>query len=66
MCHQRLATMAVTLPLAVAAEATLVAARQLPNNHPPLHASSSAMEQWHHDADQLIFAANNTPPHGEQ
>jgi hypothetical protein len=24
------------------------------------------MEQWHHDADQLIFAAINTPPHEEQ
>jgi hypothetical protein len=27
-------------------------------------ASSSTMEQWRHDVDQLVVAAINTPPHG--
>jgi hypothetical protein len=44
------ATMAV-LPLGAGPEATLEVARQL------------AAEQWHHDVDQLIIAAINTPPH---
>jgi hypothetical protein len=37
--------------LAVDVETTLVAARRLLNNPPSVHASPSAIEQWHHNVD---------------
>jgi hypothetical protein len=39
----------------------LLAARQLLNNSPLNGASPSATEQWHHNVDQLVVAAINTP-----
>jgi hypothetical protein len=48
----------------VDAEATLAAAHRLLNNPPSVHASRSAMEQWHHNVDQLIIATINTPHQG--
>jgi hypothetical protein len=52
------------LPPSAGPAATLEAARQLLHNPPSPHDSPSAVEQWHHDIDQLVVAANNTPPHG--
>jgi hypothetical protein len=51
-------------PQGASPEATLVAVRQLLHNHPGPHASPSAVEQWHHDVDQLVIVAINMPPHG--
>jgi hypothetical protein len=48
---------------AVDVEATLATTHRLLNNPPSTHASPSATEQWHHDIDQLIVAAMNTPHH---
>jgi hypothetical protein len=48
-------------PAAVGPDAALLAARQLLNNRPPARASPSVAEQWHHDVDQLVIAAINTP-----
>jgi hypothetical protein len=45
----------------VGLDAALLAVRQLLNNPPPVGASPSTAEQWHHDVDQLIIAAINTP-----
>jgi hypothetical protein len=45
----------------VGLDAALLAARQLLNNPPSIEASPSAAEQWHHDVNQLIIAAINTP-----
>jgi hypothetical protein len=45
----------------VGPDAALLAVRQLLNNPPLDGASPSAAEQWHHDVDQLIIAAINTP-----
>jgi hypothetical protein len=45
----------------VGPDAALLAARQLLNNPPPARASPSTAEQWHHDVDQLVIAAINTP-----
>jgi hypothetical protein len=46
-------------------EATLVGAHRLLNNSPSVHASPPTTEQWHHDVNQLIVAAINTPHHEE-
>jgi hypothetical protein len=43
--------------------ALLAARRQLLNNPPPIGVSPSVVEQWHHDVDQLVVAAINTPHH---
>jgi hypothetical protein len=61
--HQRSAGMVRTPPPAEGVEATLVAAHRLLNDPPSAHASPSAAEQWHHDVNQLIVAAINTPHH---
>jgi hypothetical protein len=61
--HQRTVRMVWTPPPVAGVEATLVAARWLPNNPPLAHASPSVVEQWHHDVDQLIIAAINTSHH---
>jgi hypothetical protein len=53
-------------PLGAGPEATLETVRQLLHNPPGPHTSPSAVEQWHHDIDQLIIATINTPPHGGQ
>jgi hypothetical protein len=45
----------------VAIDVALLAVRQLLNNPPPSGALPTAAEQWHHDVDQLIVAAINTP-----
>jgi hypothetical protein len=50
-----------SLPVAVGLDVALLAARQLLNNPPPTGASPSVVEQWHHDVDQLVVAAINTP-----
>jgi hypothetical protein len=57
------ATMAMPPPGA-SLEATLEAVCQLLHNPLGPLASPSATEQWHHDVDQLIITAINTPPHG--
>jgi hypothetical protein len=54
---------AVVRPPGAVPEAMLDAARQLLHNPPGLHASPSVVEQWHHDANQLIVVAINTMPH---
>jgi hypothetical protein len=56
--------MVAVTPPGAGTEATLEAARQLLQNPPGLHASSSVAEQWRYDVDQLIIAAINTPPRG--
>jgi hypothetical protein len=48
-------------PAVVGPNTALLAARQLLNNPPPARASPSAAEQWHHDVDQLVITAINTP-----
>jgi hypothetical protein len=48
-------------PVAVSPDAVLLVVCQLLNNPPPVRASPSAAEQWHHDVDQLVIAAINTP-----
>jgi hypothetical protein len=50
-----------SLPVAVGLDVALLVARQLLNNPPPTGASPSVAEQWHHDVDQLVVAAINTP-----
>jgi hypothetical protein len=45
----------------VVPDAALLAARQLLNNPPPAGALPSTDEQWHHDVDQLVITAINTP-----
>jgi hypothetical protein len=48
-------------PATVGIDIMLLVVRQLLNNPPSTKASPSAIEQWHHDVDQLIIAAINTP-----
>jgi hypothetical protein len=62
--RQHSAAMAVVMPPSASPEATLEAAHALIHNPLGLHASPSAAKQWHHDIDQLIVAAINTPPRG--
>jgi hypothetical protein len=52
-----------TPPPTVNVRATLAMARWLLNNPPLAHASPSAVEQWHHDVDQLIITTINTLYH---
>jgi hypothetical protein len=47
--------------VAVSIDTVLLATHQLLNNPPPSKASPLVVEQWHHDVDQLIVAAINTP-----
>jgi hypothetical protein len=61
--HQCSARMVRTPPPVAGIEATLVTDHWLLNNTPSVHASPSAAEQWHHDVNQLIIAAINTPYH---
>jgi nitrogen fixation protein len=62
--RQHLATTVVmTLPGA-GPKGMLEAAHELLCNPLGLGASPSAAEQWHHDVDQLIVVAINTPLHG--
>jgi hypothetical protein len=60
--RQRTASVAVPPPPRPTADATMHVARQLLNNPPPTGASSSTVEQWCHDVDQLLVVAINTPP----
>jgi hypothetical protein len=61
--HQRMAgTVWTPLPV-MGVEATQVATRRLLNNPPSMDASPSAAEEWHHDVDQLVVTAINTPHH---
>jgi hypothetical protein len=53
--------MITSSPAALGPDAALLAAHQLLNNPPPAGASPSADEQWHHDVDQLVIVAINTP-----
>jgi hypothetical protein len=53
--------MTASPPATLGPDAALLAARQLLNNPPPVEASPSTSEQWHHDVDQLVIAAINTP-----
>jgi hypothetical protein len=61
--RQHSVAMATMLALGVGHEATLVVAHQLLRNPLGLHALPSVAVQWHHDVDQLITAAIDTPPH---
>jgi hypothetical protein len=61
---QRSAAMAAVTPPGAGPGATLVAAHQLLCNPPSAHTSLSAVEQWHHEIDQLVVTAINTTPHG--
>jgi hypothetical protein len=63
MQPQRTAGTVPAPPVAVGADATLLAACQLLNNPPPSGASPSAAEEWHCNVDQLVVAAINTPLH---
>jgi hypothetical protein len=58
---QPTAGMIASPPIGVGLDTVLLAARQLLNNPPLTRASPSTAEQWHHDVDQLIVAAINTP-----
>jgi hypothetical protein len=58
---QPTAGMMASPPAAVGPDGALLAVHQLLNNLPPAGASPSAAEQWHHDVDQLIITAINTP-----
>jgi hypothetical protein len=62
--RQRTASVAMPPPPRPTADATMHVARQLLNNPPPTGASSSTVEQWCHDVDQLLVVAINTPPPG--
>jgi hypothetical protein len=50
-------------PATVGIDAALLAVHQLLNNSPSSGVSPSVAEQWHHDVDQLVVAAINTPHH---
>jgi hypothetical protein len=63
MQHQCSVGMDRTLSPAVGVEAKLVVAHRLLNNPSSVHASPSAAKEWHHDVDQLIVTAINTPHH---
>jgi hypothetical protein len=52
------------MPPGASPVAMLEAVGQLLHNPPSPRASPSAIEQWHHDIDQLIVAAINTSPRG--
>jgi hypothetical protein len=60
------ATMVVTPPPVVGAEAMLVTASALLNNPPGPNASLNATEQWRTDVDQLIIIAINMSSHRRQ
>jgi hypothetical protein len=62
--RQRSATMTAVPPPGAGPEATLEVVRQLLDNPIGAHASPSTVEQWHHDVDQLVVTAINTPSHG--
>jgi hypothetical protein len=53
---QRIAGIAAGPLTAAGVDATLLAARQLLNNPPPSEVSPSAVEQWCHGVDQLLYA----------
>jgi hypothetical protein len=61
--RQRSSTTTAVPPPGAGPEATMEAVRQLLDNPIGAHASPSAVEQWHHNVDQLIIIAINTPPH---
>jgi hypothetical protein len=61
-CQPQSTTGTTASPLAVVGpDAALLAVCQLLNIPPSAGASSSAVEQWRHDVDQLIIATINTP-----
>jgi hypothetical protein len=55
------ASTTASLPIAVGLDAALLAACQLLNNLHPSRALPSVAEQWHHDVNQLIVIAINSP-----
>jgi hypothetical protein len=63
--HQCSTRTVCTPPPVAGVEATLVAVHRLLNNPSSVHASPSVAEHWHHDVDQLVVVAINTPHHEE-
>jgi hypothetical protein len=61
--RQWLAATAAVPPLGAGPEAMLEVACQLLHNPLGPHALPLAVEQWHHDVDQLIITTINTLPH---